>query len=502
VFFNSDKVKTGAKKGKIKFIPVPFKDLIKQAGLNPQTANSLILGISFALLKGDLAVLNKEIEKFFSGKNKAIAEENQKAVQLGWDYAEKNLTDKFGFNLKKGNSLAKNKVLLTANEAAALGAIASHCQFYSAYPMTPASSVLHYLAKWAPRAKMVVNHTEDEISAVNMALGASWAGTRAMVGTSGGGFALMVEGLSLAGMTETPLVILVSQRPAPATGLPTWTEQGDLAFLAKAGHGDFPRIILAPSSAEETFYFTSLAFNLADIYQTPVFILLDKYLSESPQTSQIDLNKIKIERGKILSEKQLAKIKDFKRYLLTKDGISPRSLPGQTKGMFLANSDEHDEYGFTIEGYQEEMRIKQMEKRQLKLSSIFNDLPKPEWFGPKTAKTVLAGWGSVKGPALEALKMANKKDIAYCHLPVPYPINPSIKNILANKKTIVIENNYTGQLADLLQEALGKEFSQRLNKYSGRQFFPEEISVFLSLRAKRSNLVDNRGIASSLRSSQ
>lgn len=464
-----------AKKSGVKFIPVAFKDLIRQAGLNPQTANSLILGISFALLKGDLDILKKEIGKFFNGKNKSIAKENQKAAELGWDYAEKNLAGEIGFELKKGSASAKNKIILTANEAVALGTIAAHCQFYSAYPMTPASSVLHYLAKWADKAKMLVNHTEDEISAINMAIGASWAGARAMAGTSGGGFALMVEGLSLAGMIETPLVVLVSQRPAPATGLPTWTEQGDLAFLSKAGHGDFPRIILAPSSSEEAFYFTSLAFNLADIYQTPVFILLDKYLSESPQVSHLDLNKIKINRGKILTEKQLAKIKDFKRYLLTKDGISPRSLPGQDKGMFLANSDEHDEYGFSIEGYQEEMREEQVRKRQIKLRSALKDLPKPQWFGPKNAKTILVGWGSVKGPVIEALKITDKKDVAYCHLPVPYPINPSIKKIFKDKKMFIIENNYTGQLANLLQEALGQEFSQRINKYNGRQFYPEEI---------------------------
>lgn len=467
VFYDKNKVKVKKVK-QVKFIPIDFNDLIKQGQLNPQTLNSLVLGISFSFLDGNLNILKSEIKKAFSGKNESIVKENQKAAQFGWDYLKNNFQTISYF--EKGKNL-KDKLIITANEAVALGAIASQCQFYSAYPMTPASSVLHYLAKWANKAGMIVNHTEDEISAVNMAIGASWAGARAMVGTSGGGFALMAEGLALSGMTETPLVVFVSQRPGPATGLPTWTEQGDLAFLSKAGHGEFPRIILAPSSAQESFDFTCLAFNLADIYQIPVFILLDKYLSESPQTAQLDLSKIKINRGKIA--KQISK--DFKRYLLTKDGISPRSLPGQEKGMFLANSDEHDEYGFSIEGYQEEMREKQVDKRHLKLNSILKDLPKPKLFGLKNAKTILIGWGSVKGPVIESLK--DKKDISYLHLAVPYPLDSSlIKRFLKGKKTIVIENNYTGQLANLLKES-SIEIDKRINKYSGRQFFPEEIKL-------------------------
>lgn len=363
-----------------------------------------------------------------------------------------------------------------------MGAIASGCRFYSAYPMTPASSVLHNLADWSENAGMVVKHAEDEISAVLMAIGASYAGVRAMTGTSGGGFALMSEALSLAGMTEIPLVIFESQRPAPATGLPTWTEQGDLKFLANAGHGDFARAILAPANAEEAFYMTTLAFNLADKYQIPVFVLLNKYLSDGRQTvPDFDVKKIKIERGEILTEKDLVKIKEYKRYLLTASGVSPRSLPGEAGGIYIANSDEHDELGYSIEGFSDEMRKKQMEKRLKKLSGILKELPKPKVFGPLKAKITLVGWGSTKGTVLEALPyLAN---VNYVHFPAPFPLlkNEAEKTLGHAKKIVCVENNATGQFAEILEQR-GIKIHSKINKYDGRPFFPEEIVDYFNNR--------------------
>jgi len=313
-----------------------------------------------------------------------------------------------------------------------------------------------------------------------MAVGASWVGKRSMTGTSGGGFALMSEGLNLSAMSETPLVIVNSQRPGPATGMATWTEQGDLQYLAKVGYGDFPRIILAPADAEESFYFTVLAFNLADIYQIPVFLLLDKYISESFKIiSDFNLKNLKINRGKLLTQEQLSKIKDYKRYSFSEDGVSPRSLPGQENGIFLANGNEHDEYGFSIDGFNSDLRKKQMEKRHAKLKNISKDLPKPKLFGPSNTPLTLVGWGSVKGPVLEAIKTLNQDNekVNYIHIPAPFPLDKnSLLELFKNtKKTIVIENNYKGQLADLMQEALPLRFKQRFNKYNGQQFFPEEI---------------------------
>jgi len=481
IFYDDNKVKEITNnKGEIKYIPLPLKELTDKASFDSSVYNFLILGISVALLNLDIKLLKKEIEKGLNGNGKELIQKNKEAAQIGWDYANENLNIK-QFSYKNEINLKSNKrIISTGNEAVAKGAVSANCGFYSSYPMTPSSSILHILAKQAKENKMIVVHPEDEISAINMAIGASWSGARAMTGTSGGGFALMSEGLNLSAMSETPLVVVDSQRPGPSTGMATWTEQGDLQYLAKVGYGDFPRIILSPANPEESFYFTTLAFNLADIYQVPVFILLDKYVSESHKTIlDFNLNKVKINRGKIFTNEQLAKIKDYKRYAFSKDGVSPRSFPGQKNGIFLANGNEHDEHGFSIDGFSSDLRKKQMEKRHAKLKNILNDLPKPEMFGSDNSLITLVGWGSVKGPVLEALKELNQKGnkVNYIHVPAPFPIDPKSLSGLLNKakKIVVIENNYKGQMADLMQETLGMKFENRLNKYNGQQFFPEEI---------------------------
>jgi 2-oxoglutarate ferredoxin oxidoreductase subunit alpha len=297
-----------------------------------------------------------------------------------------------------------------------------------------------------------------------------------MTSTSGGGFALMNEGLSLAGITETPLVIIESQRPGPATGVPTWTEQGDLAYVAHAGHGEFIRVVLAPGDATEAFYLTTLAFNLAEKWQIPVFIMVDKYISEGRQTTEaLDITKFEIERGEMVTEQELAKISQYKRYKATKSGVSPRSIPGQKGGTHVANSDDHDEFGFSIEGFTPEIRNLMVEKRAAKLDGILKELPQPQLFGPKVAKLTLIGWGSVKSPVLEALK--NLKDVNYIHISAPWPLSETkIRNQLKNvKKLICIENNQTGQFANILRETTGITVDGKLNKYDGAQFFPEEV---------------------------
>lgn len=479
IFYDVNKVKEISKnERRIKYIPLSFSELISKDNLDRSVFNFLILGISAFLFNLDINLLKKETVKALDHNGKDLVNKNIRAVEIGWEYADKEIKfKKFTHKVKKTSGL--KRILLTGNEAVVDGAISANCKFYSSYPMTPASSILHILAKLANKFKIIVNHSEDEIAAINMAIGASWAGVRSMVGTSGGGFALMNEGLGLAAMSETPLVIVESQRPGPSTGMATWTEQGDLQYLAKAGNGEFPRIILAPTDAEESFYFTILAFNLADIYQIPVFILLDKYISESHQVvSKFKIDNIEINRGKIISNSQLAKTKDYKRYSLTEDGVSSRSFPGQKNGIFLANGNEHDQHGFNIDGFTKSDREEQMQKRQIKTKSILKDLLKPELFGPINAKLTLVGWGSTKGIVLEALKTLNKNSnrVNYVHIPAPFPINAKVlSELLENKKVVVIENNYTGQMANLMQEALGQKFENRLNKYDGRQFFPEEI---------------------------
>jgi len=482
ILYDSDKfeIKPG-EAGQIKVYPLPLEKLSAEAGIKPLAANIIVTGASVALLDYDLDLLIEVITDTFADKGQEIVDMNITAAKFGYDYAKKNLNpDDFPYSLKVKNKTDKS-VIITCNDALSLGAVAADCKFLAAYPMTPASSVLHDLAAWDEKTGMVVKHAEDEISAINMAIGASFAGVRSMTTTAGGGFALMAEALSLAAMTETPLVINVSQRPAPATGLPTWTEQADLAFVAHAGHGEFLRVVLAPSDPADTFALTVAAFNLADRWQIPVFILLDKYLSEGHQSIvEPDLSQVKIDRGQILSAADLEKITGYKRYMFTADGVSPRALPGTKGGVHLANSDEHDEFGLTIEGVTPDIRKKMVEKRAAKLDGIIKELPQPELFGPKTAKLTLIGWGSIKGVVLEALKTL--KDVNYLHVSAPWPLDCGVMTTALKgvKKLICIENNHDGQLANTLGELCNIKVDGRLNKYDGSQFYPEEIVELVS----------------------
>jgi len=477
ILYDSDKFTVEKKevKGK-KVYPLPLDKLAKEAGIKPIASNIIITGACTALLDYDLEILNEVITDVFSGKGKEVVAMNITAAKFGYDYAKKNLApNQFPYKLKP---IRKNKdsIIVTANDTLALGAIAAGCKFVASYPMTPASSILHNLAAWAEEKGIVVKHPEDEISAVHMAIGAAYTGVRSMTATSGGGFALMNEALALAGITETPLVIAESQRPGPATGLPTWTEQGDLAYIAHAGHGEFIRVVLAPGDPEESFYLTTQAFNLAEKWQIPVFILVDKCISEGHQSiDEPDLTKFEIDRGEILTEKELAKLKEYKRYLVTKSGVSPRAIPGSIGGVHLANSDEHDEFGFTIEGFTPKIRNLLVEKRAAKLPGILEDLPEPEFFGPSSAKLTLIGWGSVKGPVLEALKYL--PDVNYLHVMAPWPLSEEAmrKKLKGVHKLVSIENNQTAQFANILRETTGIEVDERLTKYDGAQFFPEEV---------------------------
>jgi len=477
ILYDSDKFEIDKKKikGK-KAYSLPLTKLAKDAGIKPIAANIIITGACTALLDYDLDILKEVINDVFADKGKEVVDMNITAAEFGYKYAKDNLNpDDFPYNLKPQKN-SEESIVVTANDTVALGAVAGGCKFFVAYPMTPASSILHNLAAWSEKSGMIVKHPEDEISAIHMAIGGGFAGVRSMTATSGGGFALMNEGLSLAGITETPVVIAMSQRPGPATGVPTWTEQGDLSYVTHAAHGEFIRIVLTPGDPQEAFYLTPQAFNLAEKWQVPVIILLDKYISEGHQSiAEPDLSKFEIERGELLSEKDLAKIKEYKRYLNTKTGVSPRAIPGQKGGVHIANSDDHDEFGFSIEGFTPEIRNLMVEKRAAKMPGLFEDLPEPELFGPAQAKVTLIGWGSVKGPVLEALKYL--KDVNYIHVSCPWPLSEEgmrekVKNV---KKLVSIENNQTGQFTNILREATGIEVDECLTKYNTAQFFPEEI---------------------------
>jgi 2-oxoglutarate ferredoxin oxidoreductase subunit alpha len=440
------------------------------------------------LVSYEFAIIENVIRDMFSSKGNDVVTHNIELARAGYDYVAANYNDivqKFPNKLK---SLGKNKehILLTGNEACSLGALAAGCKFVSIYPMTPISTILSLMQYYGKKFNVVVKQPEDEISAVNMAVGAWHAGVRALTATSGGGFCLMVEGLGLAAMTETPLVIINGMRGGPSTGLPTWTEQSDLQFALHASHGDFPRIVIAPGDVEDAFYLIIDAFNLAERYQLVVIVLTDKQLNESHKSIQkFDLDAIKIERGKFLTDKELEKVvaasKEYKRYLFVEDGVSPRVLPGQENGVFTASSDEHTEYGMFSED--SENRIKMMQKRFKKLETAAADIPQPKLYGEKDAEFTLISFGSTKGAILEAMQFLKCKGIKTNFMQIiclnPFPAEKVISLIKSAKNVICVECNFTGQLAALIREKTGIEIKNNLRKYDGRPFYPEEIYEYV-----------------------
>lgn len=463
------------KKGVIIY-DLPLNKIAKDVGGDEVMRNTVALGATMALVKHKFSFLEQVIKDQFAEKKLEIAEQNIKAARAGWDYINKHhKASDFKFSLQaKRNS---EQLLVTANDAIALGAIAAGCKFYAAYPMTPASSILHTLAKVGPEHGMVVRHAEDEISVINMVLGSATAGVRSMVATSGGGFALMNEGYSLAGMTETPIVIIEVMRPGPATGLPTWTDQGDLKYVLSAGHGEFPRVVLAPGDQEEAFYLTQLAFNISDIIQSPVIVLSDKYISESHiSLPAFDTGKVPIDRGKILTDTQAKKQgKDYKRYALTPDGISPRALLDQKGPLIFINSDEHDEFGFSEESAS--VRLKQVDKRAKKIEAIRKLLPEAQVYGPKVVDITLVGWGSVKGPILDAINSKDLKTrVNFVHFSCVAPLPSNTEKLLkAAKKLVLVETNSNAQFADILRASTGISFDKKILRYDGRPFYQSEL---------------------------
>jgi len=318
---------------------------------------------------------------------------------------------------------------------------------------------------------VIYEQAEDEISAINMALGASFTGVRAMTATSGGGFSLMAEGLSLAGMTETPIVIVIAQRPGPATGFPTRTEQGELEFVIHAGHGEFPRAVFAPGNVEQAFYLTSRAFNLAEKYQIPVIILSDQYLSDSYFTvERFDTSSIKIERGRFYEESDADRRGEYHRHLITDSGISPRLFPGQKLGLVITDSDEHTEDGHITE--LAEARIRNVKKRLKKLELLKKEIQPPFSYGPVEADTLLIGWGSTFGALKEATEILNSNGsrarMMHFNEIWPFPCEAVTEEMDRSRFSVVVESNATGQMAHLIRAETGFEIDAKILRFDGR----------------------------------
>lgn len=469
----------------IRLYPMPVSEILEKAGGTSKMANSALLAAALALVDYPCKYLEGVLRDEFKRKGEDVVKANIAVAQAGYKYSKDNFND-FHHDIKPVSK--ERKMLLSGNEAVSLGAVKGGMKFYAAYPMTPASNILHYLMANERKLNIVVKQTEDEIAAMNYAVGANFTGVRAMTGTSGGGFALMVEALGMAALSETPVVACLVSRIGPSTGMPTWTEQADLKFALNASQGDFLRVVLAPGDMEESFQLSAQAFNLAEKYQLPVIMMSDKFLAETVFSQDpFDERGIKIERGKIA--KNLPKLPPntrFKRYKLTADGVSPRPFPGTPNGIHVSTSYEHDETGFSSEDFG--MRKAQADKRNRKLKTLNAELPGPKTSGPKTADVTLVTWGSQKLPCLDALKILKKEKVKanLLHFSYLFPVDPKkVKKALSKcKKTIMIENNSSAQYAGILKEYADVDFDFHLLKYDGRQFFPEQIAKEVKKLAK------------------
>jgi 2-oxoglutarate ferredoxin oxidoreductase subunit alpha len=455
-------------------LDVPLNRLAMEVAQNKLMTNTVAVGAAIRLTGYDFAPLEAVLKKEFAKAGDKIVADNIQTARAGFDFARQHANSP---KLKPIDG-APRRMLLNGNESLSVGALAGGCKFVAGYPMTPSSSILEYIADKSLRYKVVMVHVEDEISAINMAVGAGYAGARSMVATSGGGFALMVEGLALAGMTETPVVIVLGQRPGPATGLPTRTEQGELWFALHAGHGEFPRAVLAPATVAEAFPIAIKAFNLAEKYQTPVLILTDHHLASSYNTvPKFDLKQAKIERGALLSDEEVNKLTDYKRYQVTDSGISPRALPGQGKALVVSDSDEHDEAGHIIEDAATRIRLD--EKRLRKLKGLQTEISAPLVKKMPKAELNLIGWGSSYGAIHEAIELLKKEGIAANHVHLseiwPFPTE-AVTRVLKNKaKSIVIESNATAQMASLIRRETSIKVSSNILRYDGRPISPKYV---------------------------
>ncbi|MFN3466214.1 MAG: 2-oxoacid:acceptor oxidoreductase subunit alpha [Candidatus Brocadiales bacterium] len=471
IIYDGEKIKAEAHKS---LLSVPLERLALEGG-NKLYGNSVAAGAALGLLGYAFEPLAGVLRDVF-GKKGTVAEDNVRAARAGYNFTIQNGYSQFPWRLKPLSD--KRRMLIAGSEALALGALAAGCKFMSAYPMTPSTGIMTYLAGKAREWGLIVEQAEDEIAAITMALGASFAGVRALTATSGGGFCLMVEGLGLAGMTETPIVVVEAQRPGPAIGLPTRTEQSDLEFVLHASHGEFPRAVLAPGTSEEAFYAMAKAFNLAEKYQTPVIVMSDQHLADSYWTVDgLDTSRISIDRGQLLRPEEVERLVGYKRHAITDSGISPRALPGYPGITVVTDSDEHDEEGHLTEDVS--LRTRMMLKRMRKQIGLVQEISPPKFYGVDRPEILLIGWGSTYGAIREAVDLlqAQGQKAGMMHISEiwPFPSGAVAQALESAGACYVVENNATGQMARLIRRETGKAVTGRILKFDGLPFSPEYI---------------------------
>ncbi len=458
--------------------PLPVGELTTPFGKKPIMQNTVALGALMYLLQLPFEVLEGVFKHTWADKAESLVTTNINVAKAGYEYAKQHFkVHDYGLTFSR-----QGRMLLTGNQAFGVGAIAAGCKFYAAYPMTPASSLLHYLAVAGPEHGVVVKQAEDEIAVLNMAIGAGYAGVRSMCGTSGGGFALMTEAVGLAAITETPVVIMTSQRGGPSTGVPTKTEQGDLFQVLGASQGDYPKAVIAPTGMTDAFHATVEAFNLSEKYQMPVIIMSDLYLSEHMETVETYPTQVPIERGPMAGA--VSNGTKYQRYLDTPSGVSPRAFPGQEGTLFIASSDEHAEDGTLISDIFTNPIIRErvVKKRMRKLDGVLKDTKPPALQGPTDAEITLIGWGSTEGVIQEAVQRLSKDGVKVNHLHIrnilPFHADEVTKILKSCKKTVMIEANYSGQMAKYLRMETGIAVDYLLVKYDGEPFEPAQIVTY------------------------
>lgn len=491
---------------KIKTVNAPARTLSLENGGNVLMVNMVLIGMLWKALGLEYKHIEAQVRERFKNKPK-ILELDLKCLKAGYDGVEKAVDDGNGTGNGRddggaGSGVAALKIpkkipetiIMDGNKALALGAVHAGCRAYFAYPMSPASTILTHMANFAKKTGMLVKQVEDEISVASMALGAMHMGTRALCATSGGGYDLMTETVSLSGMIECPLVIIVAQRPGPATGLPTWTCQSDLNLAIYSSHGEFPRAVIAVSDPTDCFDLIQHAFNIAEKFQSPVIVLTEKNIAETNWTiPMFEQNKISIERGLVSDPEELAKLVSADRYRLTENGLSRRWLPGSCDAYYYANSDEHAEDGSVTEAA--EPSRKMIEKRMKKAALIEAALPEPVIYGQAgEADISFIGWGGSKNVMLDIIDIMAEKGVKvnFLHYSYVFPLKIAAaeKFFKNNKKVFLIEGNYEGQFGKLLKAKSGErggagvKFAGKFLKYDGRPFFVEDLENFINENLK------------------
>jgi 2-oxoglutarate ferredoxin oxidoreductase subunit alpha len=482
VYDSKEEIPDDLHRPEIGFFPIPLSALAEEKGGRDVMRNTLALGVAAGLIGFDPTYVESVIRDNFARKGEAVVAANMRVAEAGIEAAQPFKAD-FAFRMEAVPD-APPRMILNGNEAFALGALAGGCRFVAAYPMTPGSPVLHWFAAHAERYGVVTKHAEDEIAAINMAIGAAHVGARALVPTSGGGFSLMVEAVGLAGITETPVVVYNAQRPGPATGLPTRTEQADMLFMLHAAQGEFPRFLLAPGTVKESFHIGWQVFNLAERYQTPVLVLSDHYLAVGYCTVEmdaLDFDEVTIDRGDLLTKEDLDTLTEpHLRYKITESGVSPRALPGHPNAVWVSSSNEHFENGAITE--EPNVRVAQVEKRARKLNGMAQEMSGPTQYGPDKADMTFLCWGSTYGPLREAVDRLNAEKAGQANLLHfaalhPFPTEATEQALAKTERTIVVEGNNTGQLRMLLRTRTGHSADGAMLKYDGRAFTPEYIAT-------------------------